>query len=53
MGISCKRYEIYSVIKNEQSCYDNGLRNLNAVDTCKDVDAIRAEDGNRGHVRIV
>lgn len=42
----------YIVCKQKHSD-DNGLRDFDAVDTCKDVDAVGAEDGDGGHVGVV
>ena len=38
--------QIECIIQEDQQCNDDRLSNLDTVDTGKDVDTVRAEDGN-------
>lgn len=47
------RGEVEDVVEGEEDGDDNALRHLDAVDTRKHVDALGAEHGNTGHVKVV
>jgi hypothetical protein len=41
-----RRNQIECVVQEDQQCDNNRLSDLDTIDTSKDVDAVRAEDGN-------
>lgn len=45
--------QIECVVQEDQHGDNNRLSNLDTVDTSKNVDAVRAEDGNGRHVQVV
>ena len=45
--------EVEAVVEGQEAGDDDALRNLDAVDAGKHVDALRAEHGDAGHVDVV
>lgn len=46
-------WKVEKIIKYHGHGDDESLRNLRAVDTCEDVDAIGTECGQHGHIDVV
>lgn len=51
VGVGCD--EVQAVVGDEEQGDDDGLHDFDAVNACKDVDGVGAEDGEGGHVGIV
>lgn len=47
------REEVEAIVEGEEEGDDDALRDLDAVDAGKHVDALRAEHGDAGHVYVV
>ena len=45
--------KVKGVVDDEEDCYDERLRDFDAVYAGEDVDAVGAEDGDGGHVDVV
>jgi hypothetical protein len=45
--------EVKTIVKGEEKGHDQALRDLNAVNASKHVDALGAEHGDTGHVDVV
>ena len=53
MRLVRERGEVEDIVEQYQDCDDEGLQDLNAVDSSEDVDRIGAEYGKCTHVAVV
>ena len=45
--------EVQKVVSDHGNGYDDGLRDLRAVDSCQNVDAVGGKCGQEGHVDVI